>query len=268
MKRQHIVTRDRLERRLGDVLPVRVSVAEYEAREHARRDRPRLVASLSERNEALCAQPLECLRRKRWADEHVGNNVERRRKFARNALEGDGASLPGDSDGHRRPEELQRGGERFAILRSCALTHHRGRHVREPATRNGVRLVVSTRAGDRERHERQVVLFGHDEFGAIGERGPGPAGHVQHRRRGRRPSFRSIERALRERDTAGQRQYQDNDGPAAARHCSVLRYGALSGGFDASCALPRGTTLSTTRPFVRYLLATRFTSAGVTTSIF
>jgi hypothetical protein len=42
----------------------------------------------------------------------------------------------------------------------------------------------------------------------------------------------------------------------------------LSAGFDAWSALPTGTTLSATRPAVRYLFATRFTSAGVTARVF
>ena len=169
MKRHDIVTRDRLQRRFGDVLAVRVSVAVHESGEHARRNRTRLIASLDECNQALCAQPLQRFRRKRRVDEHVGDDVERRRKFAGDALKSDGAGLAADSDRHSRSEELQRAGERFAIPGPGALAHHRGRHVREPAACNGIRLVVSTREGDREGHERQVVLFGDDELGAISE---------------------------------------------------------------------------------------------------
>jgi hypothetical protein len=53
MKRHDIVAGNRLERRLGDVLPVRVRVAVDQAWEHARRDRTWLVASLGERNQPL-----------------------------------------------------------------------------------------------------------------------------------------------------------------------------------------------------------------------
>ena len=69
-----------------------------------------------------------------------------------------------------RAEQLQRVRERLAVARLGALAHHRRRQAGEAALVRRLELIRAAEEGDRERDERQVVLLGHDQLGAVGER--------------------------------------------------------------------------------------------------
>ncbi len=107
------------------------------------------------------------------------------------------------------------------------------------------------------------MALGDDERGAVGQLRRGPCRHAKRRRGAGGRNLLAIELLLR------RGRYEADDGEAQhseksqTHHCTPPPTFWLSPGFEARSVLPMGTTLSTTRPFVRYFVATRLTSAAV-----
>ena len=257
VERADVVARDRCDRVLGRRLAEGMRAAEHNAREHPRGDGARLRLRLIELHQTLRAEAFERVRRECWVEQHVGQDVERRGELARRRDEAHRAGFAGDRGLHRCAEQLQRVRQRLAVARFGSFAEH-GRRERADAAAIGLlELIRAAEECDRERHERQIVLLGDAELRAVGERGFRPRRDAQHWRLARRRDLRAIERLLR-----GQRQRGDHErGEQQLLHWVTF---LLSAGFDAWSRLPIGTTLSTTRPAVRYVLATRVTSAAVT----
>ena len=180
-----------------------MGVAVEHARKHARRDGARLRLRLLERDEPLRAQPFERFGRKRRIHQHVGEDAERVGEARGRADEADGAALRTDADRHVRAEQLQGVREIVAAPRLRSLAHHRGGQPRDASAIGRLELVRAAKERDRKRHERQVVLLGHDELGAVGELRFGPGGHAQLGRLAERRLFGAIE-GLREAEVSAE----------------------------------------------------------------
>jgi len=117
----------------------------------------------------------------------------------RRRAEADRTALAPHRGAHRRAEQLQGVRQRFGVARLGAFTEQgRGeRGHRLLACR--LELVGAAEERDRERDERQVVLLGDDEVGAIGERALRPRRYAQLGRLRRWRDLLAIERLLRRR---------------------------------------------------------------------
>src|SRR5690606_13708098 len=141
-----------------------------------------------------------------------------------------------------------------------ALAEHEGGERREP---RGV-AVEARAAGDLQRqlHQRQVTLFHHAECGAVAQPAGGDGGYGEWCRCRERGGTRASEvlrgggRGERDRGEC-ERHGAQSEVLHRAVHWATLRVAASS-------VLPCGTTLSVTRPPVRYCRTTRCTSAAVT----
>ena len=142
-------------------------------------------------------------------------------------------------------EQLQRVRERLAVARLGALAHH-GRRQRSDAAPVGfLELIGAAEERDREGHERQIVLFGDDELGAVRQAGARPRGHAQHRRLpGGGTCVRSSACCATTGSGSQKRQQRCEDGAPAELttrpHCPTSRCGVriavtfrLSSGFAA-----------------------------------
>ncbi len=284
VQRDDVVPRHRLDRRLVGQLSERVRGAVEDAREHAAADEAGLRVLVRERDEPLRAQAIERRRGERGVQQHVGEDVERRRELLRGRQERDRSALVTDGGGDVRAEPLEVERERVGVARIRPLAHHRRGERGHAQLARLLELVRAADERDRERDQRQPAAFGNDQLRAVGELAGRPDRHLQLGDLARRRRLRAIEllreggQPFRRERRQCERDQQRRDDREVASHqsppfvepeetCPEPVEGpifVLASGFAASSVFPSGTTLRTTRPLPRYLLATRLTSSGVT----
>ena len=277
MERDDVVARDGLDRLLGRRLPERVRAAVQNSREDARGDGTRLRFGLIELHQPLRAQPLERRLPGTW---ELSSMSARMSSVAPNFADVDWNVIVPLSPPTTACTEVPSSCSAFdsaspsrVVVPSLSIAAVKRA---DAAAVGRLELIRAAEERDRERHERQIVLLGHDQLGAVGERARGPRRHAQSGRLARRRDLRAVERRLR-------RQRRDREGGARPHH-QDFKVVFIAGPPDVarcrrslSCsprastpdpACPIGTTLNTTRPWVRYWFATRLTSAAVTASDF
>ena len=283
MEGHHVVARDGLDGLLGHGL------ADTGARRRRAPSETRVPAiapgwafACASATSRCAAEAFERVGRERRVEQHVGEDVERRAELRRRRHEADRRGFVADARRDVRAEQLQRVRELLAVPGRRALAQHRRREAPDAAAVRRLELVGAAEERDRERDERQVALLGDDQLGAVRQRRSRPRRHAQN---GRRPGAGTFVRSsvcCAATGSGACREQQHERPRGRRRRGDVGRFivrppepaslvagtFVLSPAWRPGPAFPSGTTLSTTRPGVRYLLATRFTSAAVTASDF